>query len=133
VTPALGTSNQVFVGLKNGTSSSGQPEQFLGLFFSQGLQAGSQLRVPLYYNTSQPPQLIPQTSGVKALDSSSPSSNGGSGAEQSSGGGGNNGGGNPIPNAQAPEPLSLLIWTALATCALARAYYLGRSRRMALG
>jgi hypothetical protein len=132
VTPALGSSNQVYVGLKDGTSSSGQPEQFLGLFFSQGLQAGSSLQVPLYYNTSQAPQLIPQTSGVSPLNSGGNSSGGG-GSQQSSGGGGSNGGDNPITNAQAPEPLSLMIWTALALCALVRAYFLSRSRRVVMG
>jgi hypothetical protein len=127
VTPSLDSSNQVYVGLKDATSSSGQPEQFLGLFFSNGLNAGSVLQVPLYYNTSTPPQLIPQTAGVSAYtapNGSTSSSSSGSAGSQSSGSG-------ITPNAT-PEPLSLLIWAGLAGIGLVRARYVRRSKRVAL-
>jgi hypothetical protein len=124
VTPTLDSSNQVYVGLKDATSPSGQPEQFLGLFFSNGLNAGSVLQVPLYYNTSTPPQLIPQTAGVSAYHAPDGSTSGSVGT-QSSGTG-------ITPDANAPEPLSLLIWAALAGIGLARAHFLRRSKRMAL-
>lgn len=129
VTPALSSSNQVYVGLKDETvtGSNGQPvtEQFLGLFFNNGLNKGSVLQVPLYYNSSQPPQLIPQTAGVSAYTPASGSSSSGVGAQTS---GGSSGGGG-IVNAT-PEPLSLLIWTGLTAIALARVRFQQRSRRV---
>ncbi len=92
VTPTLDSSNQVYVGLKDIPATSTTPaEQFLGLFFSNGLNAGSVLQVPLYYNTATPPQLIPETPGVSAYTASS-GSTGGTVSSQTSGGAG---GGNP--------------------------------------
>jgi len=127
VTPTLASANQVYVGLKNETSSTGQPEQLLGLFFSNGLKSGSVLQVPLYYNTSQPPKLIPQTAGVGAYTPSSTSTGGSVGSQTSSSGGGG------TPDGQTPEPFSLLIWAALGGGAIARVRLLHRSRRETLG
>jgi hypothetical protein len=126
VTPTLDSSNTALVGLKN-TTIDGQPEQLLGFAFSNGLPAGSVLRASIFYNTSQPPQLVPyQTTGISALSSSSGSTNTTSGS-QTSGADGSNGGGG-TPNGQAPEPLSLLIWATLAGGVLARAQFLRQSK-----
>jgi hypothetical protein len=126
VTPALNSSNQVYVGLKDLPATSTTPaEQFLGLFFSNGLNAGSVLNVPLYYNTSQPPQLIPQTAGVTPYTATNESSSSGAGSQTS---GESGGGGGVITNAT-PEPLSLLIWTALTGVALARVRFQRRLGR----
>jgi hypothetical protein len=126
VTPALESSNQVYVGLKDATSASGQPEQFLGLFFSNGLNAGSVLQVPLYYNTSQPPELIPQTAGVSAYTPPNQSTGGSVSADAAGGTGGVSSG------AQTPEPLSILIWAALAGVALARTWILRQAKNVAV-
>lgn len=126
VTPTLNSSNQVYVGLKDATSSTGQPEQFLGLFFSNGLNAGSVLQVPLYYNTSQPPTLIPETAGVSAYTPSSGSTTSSVGSQSSGGAGGGSGG---SPEAQTPEPLSLLFWAAVSGAGLARAQFRRQARR----
>jgi hypothetical protein len=123
VTPTLDSSNTALVGLKN-TTIDGQPEQLLGFAFSNGLPAGSILQASLYYNTSQPPQLVPyQTTGVSAYTLPSGSTNTTSGSQTSGAGGGGS-----TPSAQTPEPLSLLIWAALAGGALARARFLRQSR-----
>jgi hypothetical protein len=151
VNPALSSSNQVYVGLKDATSSTGQPEQFLGLFFSNGLNAGSVLKVPLYYNTSTPPTLVPQTAGVGTYTASSGGSTSGNGGSTSSSGGSTSssggstnsspgsqasgapgGGDGGITAAQTPEPLSLLIWTAFLGVALARSKFLRRSTKVAI-
>jgi hypothetical protein len=114
VTPALDSSNSAVVAVKTGTDSNGQPEEFLGLAFANGLKAGSALQASLYYNTSQPPTLMPfDTPGISTPTISTNSSQA-SGTE----------GGGVTPDAHTPEPLSLLIWAVLAAGALARTRFL---------
>ncbi|MGO9470997.1 MAG: hypothetical protein ACLQIB_43415 [Isosphaeraceae bacterium] len=115
----LDSSNAVKLGLLTNQSTG---EQILGLFIQNGLNGSSALQLPLYYNTSTPPTLIPLTAGVNVSISSS-ESEGATGSAQANG----IGGGGATPDAQTPEPLSLLIWAALAGGALARARFLRRS------
>jgi hypothetical protein len=146
VTPSLDSSNQAKVGVLNATIN-GQPVELLGFSFSNGLQSGSILQASLKYNTSQPPTIIPETSGVSGYTPPSPSANGSGGSQNSSGGsqngsggsqngsGGsqnNGGGGGVTPDAQTPEPLSLLIWAALAGGVIARVRLQRSSRSVAL-
>jgi hypothetical protein len=122
--------SQLVVALKNTTSSSGAPEQMFGLvFFGQGLAAGGVLNFSLTTQSSltSPPVLESQTQGVTiTLDSvSSPSSGTGSGVADTGGGGG---GGGP----RVPEPLSVLIWSALACAGLLRVRAQRRSQQAAV-
>jgi hypothetical protein len=126
VTPALDSSNPAVVAVK---TDQGSNEEFLGLAFANGLQSGSILKASLNYNTSQPPTLVPyETPGISTPTISTAGSQA-SGA----GGSGGSGGGGVTTDIHTPEPLSLLIWAALAGGALARARFLRRSRRVALG
>jgi hypothetical protein len=121
--------SQLVVALKNATSSSGQPEQMFGLvFFGQGLAPGGVLNFSLSIEKSlanDPPQLqvltpgvtITPESGTSSPPPSSPPANGGS----------------PPSAGEVPEPLSLVLWSALAGAALVRARSLGRSRRASRG
>ena len=125
VTPALDSSNQAKVGVLT-TNLNGQQVELLGFSFSNGLpNVGSILQVPLYYNTSQPPQIIPETSGISPYTPSS-GSTADSLSSQSSGGG------VTAASAQTPEPLSLLIWAVLAGVLLARARFPRRLREVAV-
>ena len=127
VTPTLGSSNTALVGLKN-TTINGQSEQLLGFAFSNGLQAGSILQAPLYYNTSTPPTLVPyETSGISVYTPPSGSTSGSTGSQSSGTGNG------VTTDAHTPEPLSLLIWSTAAAGALARMWLLHRSKRVARG
>jgi hypothetical protein len=117
--------SQLVVALKSTTSSTGAPEQILGLvFFGQGLAAGGVLNFSLSTATgSTPPELTlvgPNTYGLPlTLDPVTNASPDGSG--------GGNGG---ISN-NAPEPLSLVIWSALACAGLWRARAQRRSQPVA--
>jgi hypothetical protein len=101
--------------------ANGQPLQALGLsFFGQGLAAGGILNFSLSIaNASAPPQLQSQTAGVKITLDSTPSTPTPS---------------NPptgVTEAQTPEPLSLMLWSALAAAGLLRARMARRSRQAA--
>jgi hypothetical protein len=126
--------SQLVVALKNTTSSTGQPEQLFGLvFFGQGLAAGGVLNFSLTTESSlsTPPVLTSQTPGVNiVLDklSSSPTDTGSTGTSGDASGGGGAGGGSPT----VPEPLSLLVWSALACAGLLRVRAQRRSQRVAL-
>jgi hypothetical protein len=105
--------------------SSGNPLQALGLsFFGQGLAAGGMLNFSLNVaNASAPPQLVSQTAGVKiALDAAPKTSDNGSGNTSNGG-----------SNSEVPEPVSLLLWSALAGAGLLRARTMRRPNRAAVG
>jgi len=75
-------------------------------------------------NQNAPPQLVSQTSGVSiALQTASSTS--GSGATDTSSGGG----GTQVTTENIPEPLSVLVWSALAGAGLLRSRALRKSRR----
>jgi hypothetical protein len=120
--------SQLVVALKNTTSSTGQPEQMFGLvFYGQGLAAGGVLNFSLTTASAltTPPVLVSQTPGVSiALDSPS-SSTPGSGSSPPADAGGSG-------PSKVPEPLSLLIWLALACAGLVRVRTQRRSQRVAL-
>jgi hypothetical protein len=114
--------DHVFDFLASTTDTNGKPLQALGLsFYAQGLAAGGVLNFSLNVtNASSPPQLVSQTSGVTITLDSSNSSTSSSSSSSSSG------------NVDSvPEPLSLLLWSALAGAALLRARVLRRSGRVA--
>jgi hypothetical protein len=116
--------NNLLVALKDGTSSTGQAEQMFGLvFFGQGLQPGGVLHFALSIDkslASKPPQLLSQTPGVIITPDPAP-------VTPTSGDGGNGSGGGP--DAQIPEPFSLVIWSAVACGVFARRRLLKRARR----
>jgi hypothetical protein len=99
--------------------SSGNPLQALGLsFYGQGLAAGGVLNFSLNVaNASAPPQLVSQTPGVSiALDKASSSSK----SSHTS---------TAVSDAQVPEPLSLLLWSALSGAGVLRARKVARRKR----
>jgi len=101
------------------SDATGQPVQALGLsFYGQGLAAGGILNFSLNVaNQSSPPQLVSQTAGVSIAltpTASPPTSSD-----------------NGVPAAQTPEPLSILLWSALASAGLVRARALRRSNAIA--
>jgi hypothetical protein len=101
--------------------SNGNPLQAIGLsFYGQGLAAGGVLNFSLNVaNASDPPQLVSQTAGVSiSLDKTSSSSSSSSTSSQTS---------TSVSDAQVPEPLSLLMWTALAGAGLLRARAIRRT------
>jgi len=125
--PAGLNADQLVDGFKNATGSNGQPEQLFGLEFGQGMPANSVFTFTLTTNgsLSTAPQLISQTPGVTINTVSfSPS-----GSTPIADGGG--GGGGPT-NPNVPEPLSLLIWSALACAGLWRVRAQRRSQPVAL-
>jgi hypothetical protein len=91
-------------------TSNGQTVQALGLsFYGQGLAAGGIVNFALdVANASAPPQLLSQTDGVTIT--LNPKSGTPAGSNSNTG----------VSDAQVPEPLSLLIWSALAGGALWR-------------
>jgi hypothetical protein len=108
--------SHLVVALKDGTSASGQPEQMFGLvFFGQGLQAGGVLHFALSIDkalANNPPVLEAQTPGISIIPdppATSASSSGDGGTSKSGGNGGSTQDGNQIP-----EPLSLVLWSAVA-------------------
>ena len=99
-----------------------QPIAFGLSFYGQGLAAGGVLSFSLNVaNTSAPPQLVPQTSGIKITlqppDSSSSSSTGTGTLSTAS---------------ETPEPLSVLVWSALAGAGLLRARAFRKSRTVSV-
>jgi hypothetical protein len=111
--------------LANTKDVNGNPLQAFGLsFYGQGLASlanGGMLKFSLdVADQNAPPQLVSQTPGVSiALQP----------ADSSTGTGGTNtgvGGGTTITTNQIPEPLSVLVWSALAGAGLLRSRGLRR-------
>ena len=117
--------SQLVVALKSTTSSTGAPEQILGLvFFGQGLaasSAGGLLNFSLSTGSNPPPELTllgPNTYGLPlTLDPIPPPATGGEGGS--------------LP-ANNPEPLSILVWTIMACVGLLRVRAHRRARQVAL-
>jgi hypothetical protein len=111
------TTSGLYDSLATTTDSSGKLEQLLGLsFYGQGLKAGGELDFTLAItNPSSPPQLKSLVDGVTITLDQPPTSSDGSGS---------------IVNAQTPEPLSLLLWSALALAGLVRARAARRTPRV---
>ena len=121
--------NKLIVALSDAPSSTGQPEQQLGLvFYGQGFQAGGVLHFALSVNSalaSDPPVLQSLTPGITitadpttaAAMTSGVSGNSSSSSGSSSGGIVNN-----------PEPLSVILWSAVLVGVVARNRMLSRRR-----
>lgn len=120
--------DQLVVALKDGMNSQGQAEQYFGLiFFGQGLQPGGELHFALSIDkalASNPPILNVLTPGVSIVgplptavpptDSPPESPPGGSEPME--------------PPIQIPEPLSILLWSAVAAGVVVRRGLLRVSR-----
>jgi hypothetical protein len=121
--------SKLIVALNDSPSSSGQPEQQLGLvFYGQGFQAGGVLHFALSVNSalaSDPPVLESLTPGITitadsttaAAMTSGVSGNSSSSSGSSSGGIVNN-----------PEPLSVILWSAVLVGVVARNRMLSRRK-----
>ena len=113
--------SQLVVALRDATSSTGQPEQQLGLvFYGQGLQAGGVLNFALSINSalaSDPPVLQSLTPGVTITADSPPSSTTTSGVSGNSGSSSSSSNGGVVNN---PEPLSVMLWSAVLLGVVAR-------------
>lgn len=123
--------SHLVVALKDGTSSTGQPEQLFGLiFFGGGLQPDGVLHFALSIDSAlanNPPQLQPLTPGISIVADSTTSGQG-SGSGTNSGSGGS---GTPSTDGQnVPEPLPIVLWSAVAL-GLAARRHLSRQRRHA--
>jgi len=122
--------SQLVVALRDATSSSGQPEQELGLvFYGQGLQAGGHLHFALSINSalaSDPPVLQSLTSGITITADSPSAASTTSGVSGNAGSSSGSSTGGIINN---PEPLSVILWSAVLVGVVARNRML--SRRMA--
>jgi hypothetical protein len=119
--------NEVFDYLATTKDTNGNPLQAIGLsFYGQGLAAaanGGILNFSLNVtNASAPPQLVSQTPGVSIAllppDSSSSNTNTGTGTVSVA--------------SETPEPLSVLVWSALASAGLLRVRAMRRPRLVEL-
>jgi len=122
--------SQLIVLLRDAKSSSG-PEQELGLiFYGQGLQAGGHLHFALSINSalaSDPPELHSLTQGVTITADSPPAAT--TTTAGASGNGGSSSGSSTNNVVSNPEPLSVILWSAVIVGVVARNRML--SRRMA--
>ena len=121
--------SKLIVALNDSPSSSGQPEQQLGLvFYGQGFQAGGVLHFALSVNSalaSDPPVLQSLTPGIAITADSTTAAattSGVSGNSDSSSGSSTNG----IVNN--PEPLSVILWSAVLVGVVARNRMLSRRK-----
>ena len=118
-------SSQLVVALRDATSSTGQPEQQLGLvFYGQGLQAGGVLNFALSVNSalaSDPPVLQSLTPGI-TITAESPTTS----TSTSSGLSGN--GSSTTSSVSTPEPLSVMLWSAVLVGVVARNRLLSRRK-----
>jgi hypothetical protein len=117
--------SQLVVALKDGTSASGQAQQMFGLsFYGQGLQTGGVLHFALSIDSSlasNPPVLQSQTPGVMIVPDTLPPI-----TPPIVVGSGNGGGNGP----HVPEPLSVVLWSAVLVGVVARRHLLRKSRSL---
>jgi hypothetical protein len=111
--------SQLVVALKDATGSAGEPEQLLGLvFFGKGFDASGSLHFGLSIDralAANPPKLVSTTPGVTITADAVPPPDTGSG------------GGTTTPPAEnVPEPVSVILWSAVAVIAAFR----GRARAL---
>jgi hypothetical protein len=113
--------------LAKSTDANGNPLQAFGLsFYGQGLASlanGGMLKFSLdVADQNTPPQLVSQTPGVSIALQPADSTTGTGGTNTGTGGGQ----GSP---SETPEPLSFLVWSALAGAGLLRSRALRKSRQ----
>ena len=123
-------SSGVYDYLASTKDQNGNPLQAIGLsFYGQGLASlanGGILKFSLdVANQNSPPQLDPETPGISITLQPSDNSSGSSGVT----GTGTTGDSGTITAAETPEPLSVLVWSALVGTGLLRARLL-RKRRL---
>lgn len=113
--------SQLVVALNNAPSSTGQPQQQLGLvFYGDGFQANGVLNFALSINSalaSNPPVLQPLTQGITITADSPPAATTTAGA---SGNGGSSSGSSTNSVVNNPEPLSVILWSAVLVGIVAR-------------
>jgi hypothetical protein len=112
-------------------ATTGNPLQALGLsFYGQGLASlanGGILNFSLdVTNPGSPPQLVSQVNGVSIALQSSDASTGSTGTGTTGGGGG-------VSALNTPEPLSVLVWSALAGAGLLRSRVSRKPRQVDRG
>ena len=121
--------SQLVVALNNAPSSTGQPQQQLGLvFYGDGFQANGVLNFALSINSalaSDPPELQPLTQGSTITADSPPAATTTSGA---SGNGGSSSGSPTNSVVNNPEPLSVILWSAVLVGVVARNRMLSRRK-----
>jgi hypothetical protein len=126
--------SQLVVALNNAPSSTGQPQQQLGLvFYGDGFQANGVLNFALSINSalaSDPPELQPLTQGITITADSPPAATTTAGA---SGNGGSSSGSstNSVVNNSVvnnPEPLSVILWSAVLVGIVASNRMLSRGK-----
>ncbi len=118
--------SKLIVALNDSPSSSGQPQQQIGLvFYGQGFQAGGLLHFALSINSalaSDPPVLESLTPGITITLDSQP-------ARSTTGGTSGNGGSSSGSSSNSvPEPLSVILWSAVLVGVVARNRLLGRRK-----
>lgn len=122
--------SQVVVALKQDTSTSGQKQQDFGLvFFGSGLAANAMLHFALNVNSAlaNDPSLL-QLSTPSSGFTLTPVVDAGSGPGTGTGTGGTTDGGS---SQNIPEPLSIIVWSALTGIGLMRVRSMRRARRSA--
>jgi hypothetical protein len=105
--------SQLWVALKDGTTSAGQPQQEIGLvFFGQGLKAGGVLDFTLSIDSalaSNPPVLTSQTPGITITAEPNTSTTTSGVGTNSSGSG-----------SEVPEPVGIILWSTVLVGLVAR-------------
>jgi hypothetical protein len=121
--------SQLVVALSNAPSSTGQPQQQLGLvFYRQGFQAGGVLNFALSINSalaSDPPVLQSLTPGVTITADSPPAA---TTTAAASGNSGSSSGSSTNGIVNNPEPLSVILWSAVLVGVVARNRMLSRRK-----
>ena len=124
--------SQLVVALNNAPSSTGQPQQQLGLvFYGQGFQAGGVLNFALSIASalaSDPPQLQSLTPGVTITADSPPAATTTTAAASGNGGSSSGSSTNGVVNVNNPEPLSVILWSAVLVGVVARNRMLSRRK-----
>ncbi len=112
--------DQLVVALKDATSSTGTPEQLLGLvFFGQGLQPGGVLHFALSIDKAlagNPPTLVSSTPGITITVEPATTDPGAGGDPDKD------------PTVNVPEPVAFMLWSAVASLIALRARAMQRAR-----
>jgi hypothetical protein len=124
--------SQLVVALNNAPSSTGQPQQQLGLvFYGQGLRAGGVLNFALSISSalaSDPPKLQSLTQGVTITADSPPAATTTTSGASGNGASSSSSSANGVVNVNTPEPLSVILWSAVLVGVVARNRMLSRGK-----
>jgi hypothetical protein len=123
---------QLVVALNNAPSSTGQPQQQLGLvFYGQGFRAGGVLNFALSISSalaSDPPKLQSLTQGFTITADSPPAATTTTSGASGNGASSSSSSANGVVNVNTPEPLSVILWSAVLVGVVARNRMLSRSK-----